>query len=98
MKLINIESSILPDIDSSVKECVNLGQWLLFKPAKKLVKHDDVSFYLKVEHSCYFGLNDLGGIVCQLDNVTQDLVMDEVFYFSDLPKPLSLSNIFSVSK
>lgn len=31
MKLHDILSSELPDIDDSVKECVNLGEWLLFK-------------------------------------------------------------------
>lgn len=96
MKLVHIDSSNLPDIDVTVKECVNLGQWLLFKPTEKLVSvgSGDISFYLKVDQGCYFGLNELGGIVCQLADYPAEMVMDEVFYFSDLPKPISLSNYF----
>lgn len=95
MKFIDIKSDNLPDINITIKECVNLGQWMLFKPNVRLIECDDVSFYLKVEKS-YFCLNKFGKVICQIDNVTTNFVMDEVFYFSDLPKPLSLSNSFNL--
>ncbi|WP_324052060.1 hypothetical protein [Aeromonas dhakensis] len=91
MKFINIKSDNLPDINITIKECVNLGQWLLFKSNVRLIDSDEVSFYLKVEQS-YFCLNEYGKVICQLDHVNSEFVMDEVFYFSDLPKPSSLSN------
>ena len=95
MKFTNIESSELPDIDSAVKECVNMGQWMLFKSNAKSANTVENVLYLKVGQSVYT-LNEKGGVMDEIKNTVDSLQMDEVFYFSDLPKPVSLSNAASV--
>ncbi|WP_434033356.1 hypothetical protein [Cupriavidus sp. a3] len=96
MKLHDILSTDLPDIDDSTKECVNLGQWLLFKSEKRQEgARDKVAFYLKAGASVY-GLNEKGAVLEELDRKYENLQIDELYYFSDLPKPGSLSN-FSTS-
>lgn len=86
MKFVSIQSTALPEITKSVKECINLGQWLLFKAQQ----HDEhVFFYLKVGSEIY-PLNRNGGFLTSAPVGNVDI--DEVYYFSDLPKPISLSN------
>jgi len=87
MKLNDILSEELPEIDKSVKECVNLGQWLLFKAGG----HDEVAFYLKTSSSI-FELSNSGKILQKVNHGEDNLEIDELFYFSDLPRPSSLSN------
>ncbi|WP_168792306.1 hypothetical protein [Paraburkholderia aromaticivorans] len=87
MKLNDILSEQLPEIDESVKECVNLGQWLLFKTDG----HNEVAFYLKTASSI-FELSNRGKILQKVDDDEDNLEIDELFYFSDLPRPKSLSN------
>ncbi|AXV70901.1 hypothetical protein CJO74_01115 [Ralstonia solanacearum] len=91
MKLNNILSADLPEIDESVKECINLGQWLLFKSWTKSHAHPQVAFYLKAGSSV-FELSERGRILQELNQNEEGLEIDEVFYFADLPKPTSLSN------
>ncbi|CAG4895131.1 hypothetical protein [Paraburkholderia saeva] len=87
MKQNDILSKQLPEIDESVKECVNLGQWLLFKADG----HDEVAFYLKTGSSV-FELSDSGKVLQKVDNDEDSLEIGELFYFADLPRPRSLSN------
>lgn len=91
MKSNNILSSELPEIDDSIKECVNFGQWLLFKSHG--IKHEakDTIFYLKTG-SKIFCLSKKGEI---LETIEKDLnvQIDELFYFSDIAHPQSLSNM-----
>lgn len=91
MILHNILSSDLPEIDESIKECINDGQWLLFK--SQTIVHPDArnSFYLKVGGSVY-ALSDRGRIIEEIERPDTNFSIDELFYFSDLPKPRSLSN------
>ena len=91
MRLNDILSDELPAIDDSVKECVNLGQWLLFKSDEKANKEDKVAFYLKAGASV-FGLNERGEVLREFDRDEENLQVDELYYFSDLPKPHSISN------
>lgn len=89
MKFSKIHSSDLPDIDVSVKECVNAGQWFLYRINKA---NASGSFFLKLDHEIYA----LGkrGEVLSIHPAEEDIEMDEALYFDDLPNPISLSNAF----
>lgn len=91
MKLNDILSSDLPEIDESVKACVNSGQWLLFKTEAKFRAQDEGAYYLKTGEGV-FALNERGKILRQLSFDGARLEINELFYFADLPKPSSLSN------
>ncbi|HHN5943439.1 hypothetical protein [Klebsiella variicola] len=86
MKFTGLQSAALPDTSDTVKECVNLGQWMLFKSNEY---QKTVVFYLKTEHNIY-ALNESGQVMPT--PVAEYVSMDEVFYFLDLPRPASLSN------
>lgn len=86
MKFTGLRSSALPDTSDSVKECVNLGQWMLFKSNDQTL---DVVFFLKTGDDIY-GLNESGQILPTI--ISEYVRIDEVFYFSDLARPASLSN------
>ncbi|WP_413178469.1 hypothetical protein [Escherichia coli] len=50
MKFTGLQSSALPDTSDSVKECVNLGQWMLFKSyAHEVTTTFEVVFFLKTD-------------------------------------------------
>lgn len=91
MKLHDILSSDLPEIDESIKECINDGQWLLFKSQTIACPGGSNRFYLKVGQSVY-ALSELGGVIQEIEKPNTNFSIDELFYFSDLPKPRSLSN------
>lgn len=91
MRLTDILSKSLPEIDESVKECVNLGEWLLFKSEKPGSDNDPQNFYLKTDSSV-FELDCRGGILKEMEDGTESLEVDELFYFSDVYKPESISN------
>jgi hypothetical protein len=88
MKFTGLQSSELPDTSDSVKECVNLGQWMLFKSTIDVV---GVVFFLKTGKEIY-ALNERGKIM-NTTPLSERVEMNEVFYFSDLPRPCSLSNV-----
>ncbi|MBR8431671.1 hypothetical protein LGM43_05350 [Burkholderia seminalis] len=90
MKLHDIQSDRLPEIDDSVKECVNLGEWLLFK-SEASAGHRAAAFYLKTGTSV-FELSDRGKVLHKVEDGADKLEIDELFYFSDIRKPTSLSN------
>lgn len=92
MRLNNILSNELPEIDASIKECVNFGQWLLFKSDPKLATRVEVVFYLKTSDNV-FGLDGRGHILETLEVNETNLPINELFYFSDIRQPTSLSNI-----
>ncbi|MBY6246204.1 hypothetical protein [Citrobacter werkmanii] len=92
MKFTSIRSSELPSIDISVKECVNAGQWFLFKAN---TSDDLVCFFLKVEKNI-FALGERGEVLTHFP--LENIEMNEFVYFEDLPKPASLSNQFSVQR
>ncbi|WP_371336493.1 hypothetical protein [Klebsiella quasipneumoniae] len=87
MKFTGLQSSSLPDTSDSVKECVNLGQWMLFKSVSSQA---GACFFLKTGKEI-FALNERGKIL-NTTPVSETVEMSEVFYFCDLPKPESLSN------
>lgn len=89
MKLHDILSSRLPEIDDSVKECVNLGEWLLFKSEDSI--GNPSSFYLKTDSKVY-KLDDSGKLLRQVELSSEKIEIDEIFYFSDINRPASLSN------
>lgn len=90
MKLHDILSATLPDIDDSVKECVNLGEWLLFKTEESNRQHHG-AFYLKTDSSI-FELDHRGRLLHEVAQDAGKIEIDEIFYFSDIKKPNSLSN------
>ncbi|CRM74395.1 hypothetical protein [Pseudomonas sp. 24 E 13] len=90
MKLHDILSARLPEIDDSVKECVNLGEWLLFKTEASMGQHG-AAFYLKTDASI-FELDDSGRLLHEVTQGADRLEIDELFYFTDILKPTSLSN------
>ncbi|WP_455845773.1 hypothetical protein [Pantoea agglomerans] len=90
MKFSHMRSDQLPEIDVSVKECVNAGQWFLFK-ANAQEQH--ICFFLKV-HNDVFALGAHGEILNSLP-CHNEMKMNEIIYFEDLPKPASLSNQFA---
>ncbi|WP_175850314.1 hypothetical protein [Burkholderia cepacia] len=91
MKLHDILSARLPEMDDSVKECVNQGQWLLFKTDAPSSDHHEVALYLKTG-SGVFELSDSGKVIQEVEGGAGNLEIDELFYFSDVRKPISLSN------
>lgn len=91
MKFHDILSERLPEIDDSVKECVNLGEWLLFKTDVSGHGHHEAAFYLKTD-SAIFELDDSGRVLSTVAEGVDNLEIDELFYFSDVCKPSSLSN------
>ncbi|EMC1013076.1 hypothetical protein [Enterobacter bugandensis] len=86
MKFTGLHSAALPNTSDTVKECVNLGQWMLFKSNEQPTS---VMFYLKTEHDIY-ELNESGQVLPT--PVARYVEMDEVFYFLDITRPASLSN------
>jgi len=94
MKLVQILSSVLPEIDDVVKECVNQGQWLLFKAHDGEFGAHRAAFYLRAS-SVVFALNESGKVMAQIEDGVQTPQIEELFYFSDLPQPHSLSNTSS---
>ncbi|WP_126623672.1 hypothetical protein [Bordetella hinzii] len=95
MKLVQILSSRLPEIDDAVKECVNQGQWLLFKAPVGEFGACRAAYFLQA-NSVVFALNELGGVMEQVAEDVQTPQIEELFYFSDLPQPTSLSNTSSI--
>lgn len=91
MKLVHITSDNLPDIDVAVKECVNQGQWLLFKASSQELAQYHAAYFLKAD-SAVFALTESGSVVEQVAQALQPPNIEELVYFSDLPRPASLSN------
>lgn len=87
MKFTGLQSAALPDTSDSIKECVNLGQWMLFKSDTHQV---GVCFFLKTGKEI-FALNERGKILSTTP-LQERVEMSEIFFFCDLPKPDSLSN------
>lgn len=91
MKFNDILSSDFPEIDESVKQCVNFGQWLLFKSSSIDKKSDHVHLYLKTDEQI-LELDARGKILKAISRDQVSVHIDEICYFSDIPKPQSLSN------
>lgn len=89
MKTSNIHSSQLPLLPESIKECINMGHWLLFK--------DDTcddnfcnGFYIK-SNDCVFLLSPSGEILSKV--TPYDKGIGEIYYFTDVARPTSLSGL-----
>lgn len=91
MKLNNVLSSELPEISESIKECINSGQWILFKSASIDHTRPYNTYYLKVDSSI-FELDTRGRIIKSIPSGNINLHIDELYYFSDRPQPRSMSN------
>lgn len=89
MEIKKLSATELPKIDLAVKECINLGQWLLFKSATR----DQENFFLRAG-TTLLTLDELGAIIHTADSVQDDVGVDEVFYFDDVVKPQTLSTNF----
>ncbi|HAT2867636.1 TPA: hypothetical protein I8374_002070 [Serratia marcescens] len=92
MKFTDLLSTELPEIDDSVKECINLGQWMLFRADAKDVPDRNIEFFLKVGKDL-FALGHRGEVLTVFSDIKRNIDVSEIIYFSDLPKPKSLSNI-----
>lgn len=89
MEIKKLQSNELPMIDLAVRECVNLGQWLLFKSATE----GQEKFFLRAG-ATLLTLDPTGNIVHSMDGVHDEIGVDEVFYFDDVLKPQTLSMNF----
>lgn len=89
MKFNHLSSTELPNIDISIKKCINSGQWFLFKAPSD---SGDAVYMLKVENILY-SLDETGSPLDEI-NIISEFVMDEIFYFDDIDSPKSLSNQF----
>ena len=84
MKIINIKSSILPDLGIPTKEMINLGIWFLYSI-------DDNYFLLVTDEKNYI-LNNFGLIISErIDKDTSDLDIENIIEFSDIPIPPSIN-------
>ncbi|HHP0514160.1 TPA: hypothetical protein ACRZ3R_005003 [Vibrio harveyi] len=93
MKFKYIHSEELPNVDRYVKECINSGQWFLFKSS---ARNTEASFFLKAGKEV-FGLDESGNMLLSVESVeSEELAMEELYYFDDVPRPVSLSNQFAV--
>ena len=91
MRLVQILSSKLPEIDAAVKECVNQGQWLLFRAEAAEFGVEDAAYFLQA-NSVVFALSESGRVMEQVAHGHHVPQIRELLYFSDLPQPTSLSN------
>lgn len=91
MKFNDILSSDFPEIDESVKQCVNFGQWLLFKSSSIDKKSVHAHLYLKTDEQI-LELDANGRILRAIPREDVSVHIDEICYFSDIPRPQSLSN------
>lgn len=89
MKFTGIPSAKLPRIASSIKECINQGQWFLYK-AHDSGNHN-IQFFLSTGVDVY-ALDAYGEILDLAPTQSNNLSTDEFYFFSDLPRPASLSN------
>ncbi|MBY7855432.1 hypothetical protein KW429_17280 [Vibrio fluvialis] len=93
MKVAYIESVDLPNIAPSVKECINSGQWFLFKAPEQANPSSEVAYYLKANKE-FYALDKQGNLLeCELP---VEFNTEELIYFIDLPTPQSLSNQFTL--
>ncbi len=93
MKVAYIESVELPYIAPSVKECINSGQWFLFKAPDQTNPGSEIAYYLKANKE-FYALDKQGNVLaCELP---VDINTEELVYFKDLPTPQSLSNQFTL--
>jgi hypothetical protein len=91
MKFSDILSTDFPEIDESVKQCVNFGQWLLFRSSSIDKKSPISHFYLKTDEQI-LELDGQGRILKVVPRSEVSVHIDEICYFSDIPRPQSLSN------
>jgi len=91
MKFNDILSSDFPEIDESVKQCVNFGQWLLFRSSSIDKRSAQAHLYLKTDEQI-LELDASGKILKAIPREGVSLQIDEICYFSDIPRPQSLSN------
>lgn len=84
-----ILSTSLPELDLSFVECINLGQWMLFKPDYGDNDGGEL-FYLKADERCYL-LSSNGALIRKV-NLNEYHGVRDVYYFSDIPRPTSISN------
>ncbi|EMN7239584.1 hypothetical protein [Vibrio parahaemolyticus] len=87
MKFSHLHSDDLPNIDMSIKRCINSGQWFLFKAP---TDESEAFYMLKVNNTLY-SLDRSGSPLNEM-RLDSELVMDEIFYFDDIDSPTSLSN------
>lgn len=87
MKFTGLMSSELPDTSDAVKQCVNLGQWTLFRASAEI---EEASYFLNTGDEIY-ALNKHGRFL-QTTPVVAHITMSEAFYFCDIPQPESLNN------
>lgn len=90
MSFNKILSSDLPGIDGAIKECINTGQWFLFR-YQGAEPGGNAVFFLKIGKD-WFELDERGAVKNQV--MAWDGFQDcgELVYFSDIPQPKSLSN------
>lgn len=91
MKAINLLSSDLPEISIITKECINLGQALLFRTPHD--QRDGTTYFLLKVGADLYALGERGEVLSMYRPLKHDISINEVVYFSDVEKPRSLSNM-----
>lgn len=91
MKISHISSAELPQVDTLVKQCVNSGQWLLFK-SRGMAQRGFLGTYYLTAGDNIFSLDGQGELRESIAREGTNLSIDELFYFNDIPAPKSLSN------
>lgn len=89
MKVVQIESSKLPDIDYEAKKFINQGYWTLVK-----IKRDpkEIADYM-LDMDGNYALLSRSGSPVRIESVRPiDIIYDEIVYFSDIARPESLCN------
>jgi hypothetical protein len=84
---IELQSADLPKIDESIKKVINQGLWYLYK-----INHREAQYMLIADGVAYF-LSQDGTILFSKQNRPMDIEITESVYFSNLPSPVSLSNL-----
>lgn len=91
MKIGSMLSSDLPELGPAVKRSVNDGRWFLYRGTAGV----PAPLYLEAGRKVY-ALDESGGVIAEF-NMVEVTFITEMLYFSDLPRPPSLSG-FDISK
>lgn len=86
MKLSTIYPKDLPALDPAVRECINRGDWLLFRGSECPATATD-TLYLKTDETV-FALGIDGSLLQSCERQSQDFKVAELVYFSE-PSPSS---------
>ncbi|WP_057091934.1 hypothetical protein KV708_08585 [Comamonas thiooxydans] len=86
MEIINIASKTIPWLSTDIKRAINRGDWLLFTSDEEVDSHYFLDIGQKIIHISE------SGIIGEYEKINFNPDISKIIYFSDIPKPDSLSN------